>query len=91
MPVDGPSTRTVFSQRVAHEKYSHYAPSREIVAVLEKSKEIQSHERNPGEQRTPAAIHSHELFGSRKELAILHEGNRYLLRITANNKLILTK
>ena len=34
---------------------------------------------------------SEELFAEGKELAISHNGERYLLRITANNKLILTK
>jgi hemin uptake protein HemP len=36
-------------------------------------------------------ISSEELFGSNTELTILHKGERYTLRITANQKLILTK
>ncbi|QGM97325.1 hemin uptake protein HemP [Methylocystis parvus] len=32
-----------------------------------------------------------ELLGPRQEAIILHAGERYRLRITANNKLILTK
>ncbi|WP_457798206.1 hemin uptake protein HemP [Methylocystis sp. S23] len=34
---------------------------------------------------------AHELLGSGKEAIIIHAGERYRLRITANNKLILTK
>ncbi|MEX0902144.1 MAG: hemin uptake protein HemP [Pseudohongiellaceae bacterium] len=40
---------------------------------------------------TPVEIDSAELLGDRKELGIIHNGERYQLRITANNKLILTK
>jgi hemin uptake protein HemP len=36
-------------------------------------------------------ISSTALLGERKELSILHNGERYTLRITANQKLILTK
>lgn len=36
-------------------------------------------------------IHSRELFGSARELMIEHAGCVYRLRITQNNKLILTK
>lgn len=35
--------------------------------------------------------HSEELFGAKKEVVILHDGEEYRLRITRNNKLILTK
>lgn len=34
---------------------------------------------------------SEDLFGTSNELAILHDGEEYRLRITRNNKLILTK
>lgn len=34
---------------------------------------------------------SEDLFGVSNELAILHDGEEYRLRITRNNKLILTK
>lgn len=36
-------------------------------------------------------ITSAELLAQAREIAILHNGERYTLRITANNKLILTK
>lgn len=36
-------------------------------------------------------ITSTELFGDRQEIIILHAGNEYHLRITSNNKLIMTK
>lgn len=32
-----------------------------------------------------------ELIGDSKELTIIHNDERYVIRITANNKLILTK
>jgi hemin uptake protein HemP len=39
----------------------------------------------------PGPIHSRELFGSSRQLLIEHSGHVYSLRITQNNKLILTK
>jgi hemin uptake protein HemP len=39
----------------------------------------------------PKVITSSELMGGRKELIILHAEGEYLLRITSNGKLILTK
>ncbi|BDV36386.1 hemin uptake protein HemP [Methylocystis iwaonis] len=35
--------------------------------------------------------HARDLLGEKKEATIVHAGERYRLRITANNKLILTK
>lgn len=40
---------------------------------------------------TVRPIESHELFGDRGVVQILHEGELYTLRITRNNRLILTK
>ncbi|PCH61808.1 MAG: hypothetical protein COC19_04175 [SAR86 cluster bacterium] len=37
------------------------------------------------------SIASADLLGCAKQLRILHNGEAYTLRITANNKLILTK
>ena len=39
----------------------------------------------------PRAVTSAELFGKEHEIIILHAGEQYRLRITSNNKLILTK
>lgn len=36
-------------------------------------------------------VTSEELLGAAKQLLILHNGDNYTLRITANNKLLLTK
>lgn len=47
-----------------------------------------------GPRDTTAAssvITSRELLGKRRQLRILHNDEQYTLRITANNKLILTK
>lgn len=42
---------------------------------------------------TPALpmLHSHNLFAMGREIRILHEGEEYRLRLTRNNRLILTK
>ncbi|HRH81669.1 MAG TPA: hemin uptake protein HemP [Thiobacillaceae bacterium] len=36
-------------------------------------------------------MRSEELFRARRELVILHDGQEYRLRLTRQNKLILTK
>ncbi len=41
--------------------------------------------------KRPSEIDVHELIGDSKEVILLHAGERYRLRITANDKLILTK
>ncbi|MGB4101868.1 MAG: hemin uptake protein HemP [Alphaproteobacteria bacterium] len=41
--------------------------------------------------RTVRRIASRDLFGAACELVIVHDQSDYRLRITANNKLILTK
>jgi hemin uptake protein HemP len=47
---------------------------------------------NPNTNNHPATVlTSKELLGERRELVILHEGELYRLRLTKNNKLILTK
>jgi hemin uptake protein HemP len=46
---------------------------------------------NPNQDPNTALIRSKELFGDRRQLAINHKGATYYLRITGNDKLILTK
>ena len=49
---------------------------------------------NAGDKEKPSApkqVSSQQLLGGYRELFILHNNERYILRITANNKLILTK
>ena len=41
--------------------------------------------------RQPACLRSEALFVQRREIQIEHAGERYRLRITRNNRLILTK
>jgi hemin uptake protein HemP len=36
-------------------------------------------------------IHSRALFGAHRQIRIIHNDDQYILRITANDKLILTK
>lgn len=40
---------------------------------------------------SPTEVSSAHLLGPKGELTIIHNGERYTLRITANRKLILTK
>ena len=42
-------------------------------------------------QSAPRQLDSRQLLGRDREIYILHNNERYMLRITANNKLILTK
>ena len=41
--------------------------------------------------REPQCVDSGELLGETHELVILHKGEAYRLRVTRNDKLILTK
>ena len=43
------------------------------------------------DERKPREINIRDLIGDGPEVTILHDGERYRLRVTANNKLILTK
>lgn len=45
----------------------------------------------PGEDGQPPLISTQQLFQDQNTLRIAHEGKCYLLRITRENKLILTK
>lgn len=40
---------------------------------------------------SPLEIDTQDLLGKRREATIIHAGERYRLRVTSNNKLILTK
>ncbi|RUT30389.1 hemin uptake protein HemP [Arsenicitalea aurantiaca] len=40
---------------------------------------------------TPPMVSSETLFGMEREMVIVHKGSRYRLRITRQDKLILTK
>ncbi|WP_342361446.1 hemin uptake protein HemP [Terrarubrum flagellatum] len=46
---------------------------------------------SPEDGQSPPAIDVKTLVGEGREAIILHKGDRYRLRITANDKLILTK
>lgn len=45
----------------------------------------------PGENGEPPLVSTEQLFRDQNILRIAHEGTLYLLRITRENKLILTK
>lgn len=53
----------------------------------------ENHDPNRDRQNptVPSVLSSKDLLGERRELVILHEGELYRLRVTRNNKLILTK
>ena len=44
---------------------------------------------SPSPRQEP--LTTEQLFGKRQEIVIVHDGEAYRLRITRNNKLILTK
>ncbi|ONG38664.1 hemin transporter HemP [Alkanindiges hydrocarboniclasticus] len=46
---------------------------------------------NNNTAQTLPMLHSHNLFSMGREIRILHEGEEYRLRLTRNNRLILTK
>ncbi|GJE58143.1 hypothetical protein MPOCJGCO_0221 [Methylobacterium trifolii] len=58
----------------------------------ERSEDLRARSR-AGERiaQTEAVIASNALMNGRREVVILHAGERYRLRVTANDKLILTK
>jgi len=45
----------------------------------------------PAASAVPQNVTTHELMQGKKELVITHNDQRYMLRITRNGKLILTK
>lgn len=45
----------------------------------------------PQAQHNLPVLHSQHLFALGREIRILHEGEEYRLRLTRNNRLILTK
>lgn len=46
----------------------------------------------PGAKSDPVKqMQVHDLMGGDREVIIIHEGDEYRLRLTSNNKLILTK
>ncbi|MEI6723418.1 MAG: hemin uptake protein HemP [Betaproteobacteria bacterium] len=44
----------------------------------------------PSPPEAPERLSSEALFGARRELVIIHNGREYCLRLTRNDKLILT-
>lgn len=47
--------------------------------------------RNADQQHTLPMLHSNNLFALGREIRIMHAGEEYRLRLTRNNRLILTK
>ncbi|SDB84323.1 hemin uptake protein HemP [Acinetobacter boissieri] len=46
---------------------------------------------NPENTQTLPMLHSNNLFALGREIRIMHAGEEYRLRLTRNNRLILTK
>lgn len=61
------------------------------IAIMDKTANETAAPRPKAVDRTPREIDVRELVGEVAEAVIVHAGARYRLRITANNKLILTK
>jgi hemin uptake protein HemP len=58
----------------------------------EKDKDSSACSKNPGElEQDIPIIHVHDLMQNSKEAILIHRRERYRLRITAKDKLILTK
>ncbi|MBM3578808.1 MAG: hemin uptake protein HemP [Alphaproteobacteria bacterium] len=58
----------------------------------EKSKQSdQAFQPQTSRSETSLEIDTRDLLGKRREVTIIHAGERYRLRVTSNNKLILTK
>jgi hemin uptake protein HemP len=51
----------------------------------------QADRREASKVQEPPVVSSEDLLGAVRQMIIEHNGERYTLRITANNKLILTK
>lgn len=51
----------------------------------------EDHRLQQPKRHSPSRVCSAELLGSTRELVILHRGAEYRLRITGNDKLLLTK
>ncbi|WP_363349171.1 hemin uptake protein HemP [Methylocystis echinoides] len=62
---------------------------------MEKERRTRRHRQSlaqaPNSDCPALEIDTRDLLGRRQEATIVHAGERYRLRITANNKLILTK
>lgn len=54
-------------------------------------RETEQNQRDEGPGEEPQSVASGALLGEARELVILHNGDAYRLRITRNDKLILTK
>jgi hemin uptake protein HemP len=50
-----------------------------------------THPHNSADLSKPSIINAHELLGPRREIKLDFRGQEYCLRITRNEKLILTK
>lgn len=61
------------------------------IAIMDETANESAALRPKAVDRAPREIDVRELVGEMTEAVIVHAGARYRLRITANNKLILTK
>lgn len=69
---------------------SNYHPTRERIRNTN-STQAESHNRSQNRNGGERRYTSESLFGAAKELIIIHAEENYRLRITRNQKLILTK
>lgn len=57
---------------------------------MDESSESEPLQTRPGPVEAPARLSSERLFGAKREVVIVHNGREYSLRLTRNDKLILT-
>lgn len=65
---------------------------RTIIVIVNSNMNVEAKPRvdGPSEAAAPQKISSGALLGARRELVIVHNGREYRLRLTQNDKLILT-
>lgn len=56
-----------------------------------KTAQLSKKTRPSNKDQAPVEINARDLLGERRDVTIIHAGERYCLQITANDKLILTK
>jgi hemin uptake protein HemP len=78
-------TATWLSDPVTH------ASGHQAVKPVMTESDSKSVSRQSGPGESGELVNSRQLLGDRRYLTIEHNGERYQLRITSNNKLILTK
>ena len=70
---------------------SHFHPVEQIAPLSARSLQLVSDQTSASDTTGVPRISSQQLLDGRRELVIQHQGGEYHLRLTRNDKLILTK